>query len=104
MAKAKTKTASKRVQSKSFLLTLGIVLLIGYFVITIIGLQLKIKDSRAELNQKTEAYEQQLDENERLESIVESEDKSAYIEQVAREKLGYVMPGEKVFYDVTPGA
>ena len=104
MAKAKTKTAPKRVQSKSFLLTLGIVLLVGYFVITIIGLQLKIRDANTELNQKTEAYEQQLDENERLEAIVESEDKSDYIEQVAREKLGYVMPGEKVFYDVTPGA
>lgn len=98
------KKASKRVQSRSFLLTLGIVLLVGYFIITIIGLQLKIKDSRAELEQKEAAHAQQLDENERLESIVESDDKSEYIEQVAREKLGYVMPGEKVFYDVTPGA
>ena len=56
------------------------------------------------LEQKNVAYQQQLAENERLKSVVESEDKSEYIEQVAREKLGYVMPGEKVFYDVTPGA
>ena len=26
-----------------------------------------------------------------------------YIERVAREKLGYVMPDEKVYYDITPG-
>lgn len=102
---ARTKAnAKKRVQPKSFILTLGIVLLIGYFVITFIGLQLDIKEQRAELNDKNAAYQQQLKENERLASIVENEDKSSYIEQVAREKLGFVMPGEKVFYDVTPGA
>lgn len=104
MAKAKAKTAPKRVQSKSFLLTLGIVLLVGYFVITIIGLQLKYRDKEAELDQKNAALEQVEAENEHLEEILANEDKSDYIEQVAREKLGYVMPGEKVFYDVTPGA
>lgn len=45
----------------------------------------------------------QVAKNDRLQSIVDSDDKSDYIEQVAREKLGFVLPGEKVFYDVTPG-
>ncbi len=98
------KQASVRKQKKSFILTLGLVLLVGYFVITIIGLQLSIRESRGELEQKNAAYEEQLEENERLQAIVDNEDKSDYIEQVAREKLGFVMPGEKVFYDVTPGA
>ena len=89
---------------RSFILTLGLVLLIGYFVITFLSLQLSIKERSSVLEQKKVAYQQQVAENERLKSIVESEDKSEYIEQVAREKLGYVMPGEKVFYDVTPGA
>lgn len=83
---------------------MGLVLLIGYFVITFFSLRLSIKERRSVWEQKNVAYQQQLAENERLKSIVESEDKSEYIEQVAREKLGYVMPGEKVFYDVTPGA
>ena len=96
--------SSKRVQSKSFILTLALVLLVGYFVITIIGLQFKIRDAKTEKDQLTDALQMQLAENNKLQSIVESEDKSDYIEQVAREKLGYVMPGEKVFYDVTPGA
>ncbi len=103
MANVKAKTPKKK-QSHSFILTLGLVLLVGYFVITIIGLQLSIKESRGELEQKTAAYEEQLAQNDRLQSIVNNEDKSEYIEQVAREKLGFVMPGEKVFYDVTPGA
>ena len=102
MAKAAQK--NRRTRKKSFILTLGLVLLIGYFVITFLSLQLSIKERRSLLEQKNVAYQQQLAENERLKSVVESEDKSEYIEQVAREKLGYVMPGEKVFYDVTPGA
>lgn len=102
MAKAAQK--NRRTRKKSFILTLGLVLLIGYFVITFLSLQLSIKERRSVLEQKNVAYQQQLAENERLKSVVESEDKSEYIEQVAREKLGYVMPGEKVFYDVTPGA
>lgn len=102
MAKAAQK--NRRTRKKSFILTLGLVLLIGYFVITFLSLQLSIKERRSVLEQKNVAYQQQVAENERLKSVVESEDKSEYIEQVAREKLGYVMPGEKVFYDVTPGA
>ena len=50
------------------------------------------------------ADETQIEENDRLQEIVDSEDKSEYIEKIAREKLGFIMPGEKVFYDVTPGA
>lgn len=102
MAKAAQK--NRRTRKKSFILTLGLVLLMGYFVITFLSLQLSIKERSSVLEQKNVAYQQQVAENERLKSIVESEDKSEYIEQVAREKLGYVMPGEKVFYDVTPGA
>jgi cell division protein FtsB len=99
---ANTKSPKEK-QSRSFILTLGLVLLVGYFVITIIGLQLSIRERKGVLEQMQSAYEQQLEQNDRLQAIVDSEDKSDYIEQIAREKLGFVMPGEKVFYDVTPG-
>ena len=99
---ANTKSPKKK-QSRSFILTLGLVLLVGYFVITIIGLQLSIRERKGVLEQMQSDYEQQLEQNDRLQAIVDSEDKSDYIEQIAREKLGFVMPGEKVFYDVTPG-
>ncbi len=102
MANTKTK-APKRKQKKSFILTLGIILLVGYFVITIIGLQLNIRERQDVLEQKNSVYEEQLEQNKHLQSIVDSDDKSEYLEQIAREKLGFIMPGEKVFYDVTPG-
>ena len=102
MAKSNAR-APKRKQTKSFILTLGIILLVGYFVITIIGLQLSIKERQDVLEQKNSVYEEQIEQNDRLQAIVDSDDKSEYMEQIAREKLGFIMPGEKVFYDVTPG-
>ena len=91
-------------QKRSFILTLALVLLVGYFIITIIGLQIEIRE-RTEVKDQLEIKHQQiLESNNRLQTIVNSEDKSDYYEQVAREKLGFVMPNEKVFYDITPGA
>ena len=101
---AKTATRSKKQNKKSFLLTLGIILIVGYFILSIVGTRLEINERRQVLVNKNSAYEQQVVKNERLEATVQNEDKSEYIEQVAREKLGFVKPGEKVFYDVTPGA
>lgn len=102
MVKSESK-APKRKQTKSFILTLALILLVGYFVITIVGLQHSIKERQDVLEQKNAVYEEQVEENERLQSIVDSDDKSEYMEQIAREKLGYIKPNEKVFYDVTPG-
>lgn len=101
--KAQSK-ASKRVRPKSFILMLALVLLVGYFVITFIGLRLDIGERNAIKDQKNEAHQQMKEENAELQAIVDSEDKGAYMEEVARDELGYVMPDEKVFYDVTPGA
>ena len=101
MAKAAVK---KRTNRRSFLLMLGLILLVGYFIISILGYRIQLHERTAVLEQKKASYQSQVEENERLEAILANEDKSGYMEQVAREKLGYVMPGEKVFYDVTPGA
>ena len=69
MAKTNQKS-SKRVQSNSFILTLALVLLVGYFVITIIGLQFQIRDAETEKDQLTDALQMQLAENNKLQSIV----------------------------------
>ncbi|MBR5190976.1 MAG: septum formation initiator family protein [Clostridia bacterium] len=104
MAQKKSANVKKRKQKRSFILTLALFLLIGYFVITIVGLQLEIRE-RKEVKEQLEIEHQQfLATIEYLQSIVDNEDKGDYMEQIAREKLGFVMPNEKVFYDITPGA
>ncbi len=95
--------AKKNKPKRSFLLGLALVLVIGYFVITIIDLQLEIRDRKEVYEQLESQHEQIVTENNHLQSILDNEDKSDYIEQVAREKFGFVMPNEKVFFDVTPG-
>lgn len=104
MAQKKSAKVQKRKQKRSFILTLALVLVVGYFIITIIDLQIEIRDRKEVKEQLDIEYQQILDDNKRLQAIVDSEDKGDYMEQVAREKLGFVMPNEKVFYDITPGA
>ncbi|MCR4594231.1 MAG: septum formation initiator family protein [Clostridiales bacterium] len=87
----------------SFILVLGLILLTGYFIISIVGLRIDIKERREVLKETQQQLKEKEQQNERLQAILDAEDKKSYIEQVARDKLGYVMPGEKVFYDITPG-
>lgn len=104
VAGAKAASRKKPRQKRSFLLTLGIILLVGYFVITIVGNFISINEGTEVLDLKNAENQQTIEENERLQAVIESDDRGDYMEQVAREKLGYAMADEKVFYDVTPGA
>lgn len=96
------KAKPKKKQKHSFLLTLALLLLAGYFVISFVSAQLDIREKEKEAARIQARVEQQQQENARLQAVVDGGDEDAYIERVAREKLGYVMPDEKVYYDITP--
>lgn len=104
VAGAKAASRKKPRQKRSFLLTLGIILLVGYFVITIVGNFISINEGTEVLDLKNAEHKQLTEQNERSQAVIDSDDRSDYMEQVAREELGYAMADEKVFYDVTPGA
>lgn len=106
MATEKTTPVKRKKKSKrkySFLLTLAIIALIGYFTVSIVSLQLEKNERQKELNRVNESYSQKLEENEELTATLSSGDDAAYIERIARDVLGYVLPGERVFYDITSG-
>ena len=48
-----------------------------------------------------QACEEQRAYNEEIEEILSREDDSEYIERVAREKLGYAYPDERVYIDIS---
>lgn len=97
------KTNRKRKKQKhSFILSLALLLAVGYFVISFVSTQLDIREKEQEKAALEAQYAEQVAENERLQAVVDGGDESEYIERVAREKLGYVMPDEKVYYDITP--
>ncbi len=100
--RSKNSRSAKQKPKRSFILILGLILIIGSFAITIVSKQLDIREKKQEKAQKQQALEQQLRENEYKQSVLDSDDKSDFMEQEAR-KHGYGYPNEKVFYDVTPG-
>lgn len=96
------KAKKRKPQKHSFILTLALLLAAGYFVIGFISTQLEIREKEKEAAAVRTQVEQQQAENARLQAVVDGGDESEYMERVAREKLGYVMPDEKVYYDITP--
>lgn len=92
---------SKKKRSRSFILTLSLIVIMGYFIITLIHLQIEIKDKKEVANQLNQQYATQELRKEELEHILNDDDQSKYIERIARDVLGYVLPGERVYYDTS---
>ena len=83
---------------KVLFVVLGAVCL--YFAVSIISVQIDNYKQRKQLMAINQKIEEQMLENDELLRIVGNSDESDYIEQIAREKLGYAAPGERVFVDV----
>ena len=78
----------------------GLVLVGGYLVAGLVFNQVQISSKRQEL----EAVQAQLEsqqQNDELSRVLESGTDLEIIERVARDKLGYAKPNERVFVDVT---
>lgn len=97
---AEEKTARKKQGGGTLpkLLLLALLLLIGAHL-----LNLRQEISRAEAEKQTLSaqLEQQQRENDSLSSALKKADDPEYLQELAREQLDMVSPGEKVFYDVS---
>ena len=100
MIEMKTKKKIKWNYKKSLVLIAASFILIPCFVFSLIKISTDIKKEQ----QMVESIAQQCDaleaENAELEAMLESGDKDAYIERVAREN-GYVKPNERVYVDIS---
>ena len=90
--------AKSRAAGRPKLLLLALLPLIGAHL-----LELEQEISRAEAEKQTLSaqLEQQQRENDSLSSALEKADDPEYLQELAREQLDMVSPGEKVFYDVS---
>ena len=68
MKAKKTKKAPKK-QKFSFILTVCLLLVAGYFIISLINTQMDIKDRKNKVDELNAQYEQQVAENERLQDV-----------------------------------
>lgn len=73
---------------------------VAFFARTIFSQQIIINKNLAELNELQSKIKEIQKENERLEEEKKSLFTDENMEKIAREKLGMVKPGEKVFVDV----
>ena len=96
----KSKKQLKPVSIIALVVCSCVVLLFG---VSIAKEVIEFKQKKTELTNAESAYESQLSENEALDKEVKEGDKDAIMEKYAREK-GYVMPDERVYVDITPGA
>ncbi len=72
-----------------------------YAVVTLVNLQIHINDKKEEIAGLDEEISEKSTINEELRDFLESGASDEYIADVAREKLGYVSPGERVFVDTS---
>ena len=95
--------AVKNVKNRKHSVILAVLFcaLVCYFVATLISLQVKVRAEEREVADLKNAYQQKIDDNAELEMIIDSGNEAAYIEKIAREQYGYVMPDERVYYDST---
>ncbi|NMP37408.1 MAG: septum formation initiator family protein [Clostridiales bacterium] len=103
MKKKATKSGAAGKQFNSFILTVAIIAVFGYFIMTFIQLRIDIKERNSEISRLTAEYNRKLAENEQIQGIIDNGNESDYFEIIAREQHGYIMPDERVYYDSTPG-
>lgn len=104
MAEQNTQKGSeKKKRSTSFFLTLAIIAVIGYFVISLVSLQIEKNEKAQQVAQAQQVLAEKQEKNDELQSVLSDGDDSAYIERIARDVLGYVLPGERVYYDISSG-
>ena len=92
-----TEQAKKSKKRTSFL-TMLVIALVG---VQLIHLRSQIDDARSQLTALQSDLDAAKQENDALASALEKADDPEFLQELARDQLGYVTPGEKTFYDVS---
>lgn len=95
------KNSKAKKRNTSFLLTLATIAILGYLVISMFSLQFQISEKTKEVEAAKQNLASVEAENKELKELAREEDEKTYMERIARDVLGYVLPGESVYYDVS---
>lgn len=99
----KTQNTKGKKTRRSFILTLAIIAIIGYFVISLVSLQFEIQDKTKQVAAAQATLSEDQEQNAELKELSADKNSNSYMERIARDVLGYVLPGESVYYDVSAG-
>lgn len=91
---------SKRKKRKAnWLVRFFMLCFVGYVAVSLIGMQVAVTSKRRQLLALQQSVVQQQRLNAETQRLLNGEDDEEYIERVARDKLGYAYPDEKIFID-----
>ncbi|HIV88074.1 MAG TPA: septum formation initiator family protein [Candidatus Pygmaiobacter gallistercoris] len=91
----------KRVKFSAFLMRIGAAALIVYLAVTLIVSQVDIMVKRQQLDSLTADLSRQVEENTELQRLYSAGESEEYIERIARDRLGYVAPDERIYIDMS---
>ncbi len=91
----------KKTAKAGIITKIVILILIVYATVSLINLRVRIDAAEKEKTGLTQAVEDKTASNAELVYDIEHSGDPKTIENIAREKLGLLLPGEKVFYDVS---
>ena len=95
-------TRPKRKKSrKSLVFKVVIFAFVAYAAMLLIDMQVTLAGRRQQLNELNNKYEIQRIANKELERHLAQDVDDEYIERIAREKLDYVAPDEKMYIDIS---
>ena len=97
--KLKAEKAANKKTIIKIVLCILVLALVGYCAYCIASNAADISRLKSQKEELDTKYEQQIEDNDQLKSILDSDDKKDYLEQKAREK-NYVKENELDFYDV----
>ena len=84
-------------------LRIGLIGVCGYLCVALVFAQIDIVSKRQQLQNLEQQAQAQQAANEELRRVLDASDEAAYMERIAREKLGYVLPGEHIYVDMSGG-
>ena len=94
----------KRKQKKGFsalAVRIGLVSVCIYLCVSLVFAHIDIVSKRQQLENLTQQVAAQEAANTELQRTLDSGDEAAYMERIARDKLGYVLPGEHIYVDMS---
>ena len=85
---------------RSLLVAFAFTCLAVYLIITAIGTGIKINETNEKIKLPQSEYNKIVTENKDTQTLLKNANENDIIERIARERLGYVFPDEKVYVDV----
>lgn len=95
------KAAEPKKTKKGTFLKIAVIAFAGYLLFSLITTQANINKKQKELDALRKEYTESLIRNEELQKTLDSYGTDEFIEEQAREKLGYAYPEEHFYIDVS---